>query len=103
MHNLGPSTDEHVMLLQDDFYKCMDLDAGNLETSLELSKEFQVIPENIRLKQALFDVYFSFCWMKMDGYLLVEILVQRISIQDIFRNTRLFILSQWEKRLFHMN
>lgn len=60
LHNLGPSTDEHVMLLQDDFYKCMDLNANNLEKSLELSKEFQVIPENIKLKQAYFDVYFSF-------------------------------------------
>lgn len=44
LHDLGNQTDEHIMLLQDDFYKCLDLDGANLEKSLELSKEFQVIP-----------------------------------------------------------
>ena len=62
LHELGGdgSAGQHVILLQDDFYKCMDLDAGNLEKSLELSKEFQVIPENIKPKQAYFDIWFSF-------------------------------------------
>lgn len=62
LHDLGRggTAGQHLMLLQDDFYKCMDLNADNLEMSLELSKEFQVIPQNITPKQAYFDVWFSF-------------------------------------------
>ena len=60
LHDLGNQTDEHIMLLQDDFYKCLDLDGANLEKSLELSKEFQVIPENVRPKQVFFDDWYSF-------------------------------------------
>lgn len=28
LHDLGNQTDEHIMLLQDDFYKCLDLDGA---------------------------------------------------------------------------
>lgn len=62
LHDLGRNgtAGEHIMLLQDDFFKCMDLEADNLTKSLELSKEFQVIPQNIKPKQVFYSDWFSF-------------------------------------------
>ncbi len=60
LHDLGTGTDQHMMLLQDDFNECMDLDADNLKKSLELPKEFQVVPQNANLKQAFFSSWYSY-------------------------------------------
>ena len=60
LHDLGVNTDKHVMLLQDDFSKCMDLDANSMGLSLELSKEFQEIPADMKPKQVFYGDWFSY-------------------------------------------